>query len=218
MNHIIPKENVETLLDKKFLRMYDLHYAEGKHYFDASRRLPDDLLAVKSDEDFKKSLPDAVTCIVEVSLPGEEPKLLLTREHRYVVGRFLLSPPAGLVDAADAKTGNAILTTAKREIFEETGVTIDINDAYIVNPLLLSSPGMTDESNAFVYAKVNLPDLSCLTQEGAEGSELFDGFVLLTRDEARDILLSGTDPDGFWFSGATWIVLMCFVSELWNKR
>ena len=61
---VISKDNVETILDKKFIRVFDLQYAEGRHYFDATRRALDDIVAIKTEEDFKKMLPDAVSCIV----------------------------------------------------------------------------------------------------------------------------------------------------------
>ena len=56
----IKKENVETVLDKKFIRLYDLHYKEGAHYFDASRRSLDNLVASKSEDEFKTMLPAAL--------------------------------------------------------------------------------------------------------------------------------------------------------------
>ena len=34
----ITKDCVETVVDKKYLRVFDLKYEEGKHYFDATRR------------------------------------------------------------------------------------------------------------------------------------------------------------------------------------
>ena len=40
---------------------------------------------------------------------------------------------------------------------------------------------MTDESNAFLLAEITLDSLESLNQDGAEGSELFDGFELLDR-------------------------------------
>ena len=52
----ITKEQVETILDKKFIRVFDLQYKEGGHYFDATRRSIDDLAAIKTDEQFKWGL------------------------------------------------------------------------------------------------------------------------------------------------------------------
>ena len=59
---VIKKENVVSKFDGRFVRVYDLQYAPGKHYYDATRRDIDHLVAIKSDEEFKGMLPDAVIC------------------------------------------------------------------------------------------------------------------------------------------------------------
>ena len=147
----IKKEQVKPLFESRFIKVFDLQYEEGKHYFDATRRPLENLMAIKSDEEFKTALPDAVTCVVIVTLPGEEPKLLLDYEYRYPAGQFLLSPPAGLLDPEDAACAEPLLATAKREIEEETGLVLSATDKlFVINPLLFSTPGMTDESNALV--------------------------------------------------------------------
>ena len=226
----ITKDCVKTLLDAKFIKVYDLQYAEGKHYFDATRRNEDDLVAVKSDEEFKKMLPDAVTCAVILVGDNIAPKLLLSREFRYPTGRFLLSPPAGLMDPEDKEgyenglsADDALINTAKREIWEETGLKVSENDRiFVLNQLLFSTPGMTDESNGLVCAVINLEDLSDeeigqkLTSEGAVGSEVFDGFVLVDEDKAREIIEAGRDSYDNFFSVYTWCVLMYFVSGMWK--
>ena len=213
----IKKENVETIIDKKFIRLFDLKYEEGKHYFDATRRPIDEIVAIKDEDEFKKMLPDAVSCVVVVN-DGDEPKLLLSYEYRYPAGRFLLSVPAGLVDKADENADNPILETAKREIHEETGIVIDDTKdrIMVINPLLFSTPGMTDESNALVLAVLNDADLTALTQEGAEGQECFDGFVLLTKEEAKEVLKTGVDAKGHFYSVYTWAALMYFCNDMWK--
>ena len=217
MKPTIKKENVKPLFDSKFIKVFDLQYEEGKHYYDATRRSLDRIAAVKSDEEFRTMLPDAVTCVVILSINEEEPKLLLSKEYRYPAGQFLLSPPAGLLDPEDADTENPILTAAKREIKEETGLTITEKDSlFVINPLLFSSPGMTDESNALACAVVRLEDKSGLSQDGAVGSECFDGFELLSKEEAMEILKNGKDKDGVFYSVYTYCCLMYFVSDLWR--
>lgn len=212
----IKKENVKPLFESRFIKVFDLQYEEGKHYFDATRRSVDNLMAVKTDEEFKQALPDAVTCVVILNIQGEEPKLLLDYEYRYPAGQFLLSPPAGLLDPEDAACAEPLLATAKREIEEETGLVLGENDKlFTINPLLFSTPGMTDESNALVCAVVNLKDISALSQQGAVGSECFDGFELLTKEDARKLLSDGRDKDGIFYSIFTWAALMYFVSDLW---
>lgn len=217
MKPIIREENVKTLLDAKFIRVFDLQYAEGKHYFDATRRPLDKLVATKTDDEFKKMLPDAVGCVVILKIKDDEPKLLLAKEYRYPAGQFLLSPPAGLLDAEDETATDPVLSAARREIEEETGLTLSEKDSLtVINPLLFSSPGMTDESNALACAVIHLNDTSALTQQGAVGSELFEGFELLTAADAREILKNGRDREGLFYSVYTWAALMYFISDLWK--
>ena len=217
MKPIISKGNVKSLFESKFIKVFDLQYEEGKHYFNATRRPLEKLVATKSDEEFRTMLPDAVTCIVILKVKDESPKLLLTKEYRYPTGQFLLSPPAGLLDAEDETEENPILSAARREIKEETGLELQENDSlFIINPLLFSSPGMTDESNALVCAVINLDNLASLSQEGAVGTECFDGFNLLTIEEAREIFKDGKDENGIFYSVYTWASLMYFVSDLWR--
>ena len=214
----ITKECVELVTDKKFLRVFDLKHTEGKHYYDATRRSQDNLVATKTEKEFKSMLPDAVSCVVICNKTAEEPKLLLSYEYRYPTGRFLLSVPAGLLDPEDANAKEPILTTAIREIHEETGIVVDENkdELKVINPLLFSTPGMTDESNALVSVVLNDHDLSGLTQDGAEGQECFDGFSLITKDEAKKILKDGVDNRGHFYSVYTWAALMYFSLDMWK--
>ena len=232
MKKVITEDMVHPLLETRFIKVYDLEYEPGKHYYDATRREKEKLAAVRTDGEFRRMLPDAVSCCV-VLLPedGDESRarILLMQEYRYPTGQFLLSPPAGLIDPKDAAeydavSGNedartaVILNTAVREIREETGLSVTKKDrAELISPLLFSSPGMTDESNALVCTVVRADDLSCLSHAGAEGSELFDGFCLLTADEARKVLKEGRDADGKFYSVFTWIVLSYFVSGMWKE-
>ena len=212
----ITPDQAHSLLETPFLRVADLQYAQGRHYYVATRRPLDQLAAVRPEEEFLRLPPDAATCIVILRTPSQEPRLLLMREYRYPAGRFLLSPPAGLMDPEDLETDQPALTTALREIREETGISAAPSRLELVSPLLFSSPGMTDESNALVLAVYDLPDLSQLNQNGAVGSECFDGFRLLTRKEAAEVLRRGRDEEEHFYSIFTWAALTWFVSGLWE--
>lgn len=218
MKSEIKKENVEMVFDSPYVRVADLQYAPGRHYFDATRRRPEDLVAVMPDEAFRAMLPDGVSCIVVLDMPGEEPRLLLSREFRYPAGRFMLSVPAGLMDEKDKAAADPVLSTAVREIREETGLEAGEGDSLtVLNPVLFSSPGLTDETNALVCAVLHPDSLDGLSQEGAEGSEQFDGFALLTKEMAGKILRQGRDEEGNFYSMFTWAALMYFVMELWKE-
>ena len=214
----ITKDCVESVVDKKFLRVFDLKYAEGKHYFDATRRELDRLVAPMDEAEFKAMTPDAVSCVVIVELPGKEPQLLFSYEYRYPTGRFLLSVPAGLMDPEDLEKENPLIETAKREIYEETGIVVDENrdEIFVINKLLFSSPGMTDESNGLVCVKLHLDNLDMLDQTGAVGQEFFDDFELVSEEKARELIRAGIDDKGHYYSVYTWAALMYFISGLWK--
>ncbi len=204
---------IVSVYESKFVKVFDLQYAEGKHYLNATRRSEENLVAAKNIDEFKSMLPDAVSIAVILKVKGEPDKLLLSREYRYPAAQFLLSPPAGLIDSEDADGADPLIATAKRELAEETGIKATSADAFrVINPLLFSTPGMTDESNALVEAIIVRDEMPNLSQEGAVGSEKFDGFVLLTREEAKEVLTRGTDDRGIFYSVYTWAVLMHFVN------
>ena len=209
----INRERIETLWETKFLKCYDLQYAEGKHYYEASRREKDDLVVKRTDGEFRDMLPDAVTIAVVLHLPGDETRLLMSYEYRYPVGRYLLSPVAGLLDPGDRQGDDPLVSAAVREIREETGLTVKESDrVYVLNPCAFSTPGMTEESNAFLCAEITLDSLDDLNQDGAEGSELFDGFELLDRERAQRIFSTGRDDHGNFYSLAAWMVLGVFLT------
>ena len=213
MNREISKEKIETLYENRFLKCFDLQYAEGKHYYVASRRGKEDLVAGKADDEFRSMLPDAVTIAVVLHLPGNDTRLLMSYEYRYPVGQFLLSPVAGLLDPDDRTSENPLVNAAVREIREETGLTVKESDrVYVLNPCAFSTPGLTDESNAFLCAEITLDSLDELNQNGAEGSELFDGFELLDRERAQEIFRTGRDDHGNFYSLAAWMVLSIFLA------
>lgn len=209
----INKDNTVAEFESKFLNVYDFRYAEGRHYYNATRHKFDDQVVFKSDEEFLNMLPDAVTCVIVVKQKGEEPKLLLTYEFRYPTGQYLLCPTAGLMDPSDKEEKNPLFATAIREIKEETGIAVNEMNCKlsVINPLLFSTPGMTDESNAIVLAEIELEDLSVLSTDGAEDSEHFDGFELYSVSEAREIMKNGRDKNGRFYSVYTWIALVWFV-------
>ena len=215
MKEKISIENIESIFEDRYLNLYRMAYERNPHYLTASRRPKEKLVALRSDEEYRDLAPDAVTCLLIIETPGSEPRLYMERELRYPVGRYLLSPPAGLIDPDDAQSGeDPRIVAAKREIKEETGVEVkDSDEMFIISPLIFSTPGMTDESNALVGARVKLEDLSSLNTDGAEGTECFGDWALLTKEEAKELIRTGLDGDGLYFSVFTMVLLLYFVYE-----
>ena len=208
---------METIYESEYMNLYDLQYREGGHYYCASRRNKDRMVALTPDEECGTMQPDAVSCFVVLNIKGQPKKLLLNWEYRYPVGQYMLSVPAGLIDKGDWNNPNALVDTAIRELKEETGIEVEESDEIkVVSPCVFSTPGMTDESNALVKIVLNRDSLNGMSQEGAVGGELFDGFDLLTKAQAKKILEDGVDEHGIYYSVYTWAALTYFVADLWR--
>ena len=215
---VLKKENVTELLDKRFLRLFDLSYYPGRHYFVSTRHDKDGLVALKSCEELQNTKPDAVGCVVILKCDGKEPRLMLVREMRFATGQFLLGVPAGLIDPEDLSEEEPVFRSAIRELKEETGIEFGSTDEIkMVNPFLFSSPGMTDESNAMVQITLNRTEDPVLSQAGTVGGECIGGYVYYTKEEAKKLLRTGTDEAGIYYSVYTWIALMTFVSGMWES-
>lgn len=207
------KEQIKTIYDSRFMKLYDLQYEQNRHYYMASRRGKEELPALAASEQYKGMLPDAVSCFVVVRVKGQEPKLLLSWEYRYTAGQYLLSVPAGLIDKEDKENPDAIIKTAVRELREETGIKVTGSDEVkVVNPFVFSTPGMTDEGNALVYISLNRDELPQVIQTGAVGAEKFHGYKLLDKKEAKEYLKKGKDEHGIYYPLYTWAALMYFAA------
>ena len=211
----ITQNMVNSEFSSAYLNVFDYRYAEGKHYYNATRRKAEDLVATKDEQDFAELIPDAVSCIVIINTPGQEPRLLLTHEFRYPAGRPLLSVPAGLIDKDDLNNDSPVISAAIREIREETGIEFKEDDSItIVNPLLFSTPGLTDESNAIVCAHINLTDTSVINNCGIEGTERIGDYVLVNFQRACEYIDKGRDDHGIFYSVYTWIALNFYINEI----
>ena len=117
---------METIYESEYMNLYDLQYREGGHYYCASRRNKDRMVALTPDEECGTMQPDAVSCFVVLNIKGQSKKLLLNWEYRYPVGQYMLSVPAGLIDKGDWNNPNALVDTAIRELKEETGIELEV--------------------------------------------------------------------------------------------
>ena len=63
--------DVRKVLDTRFIKAYELSYENGVRYIDASRHDQADLAALKSDQEIRRMLPDAVSCVLINETPKE---------------------------------------------------------------------------------------------------------------------------------------------------
>lgn len=213
----IPTPLAYQMLDTPYIKVYDLAYADGTHYYDASRRDASCLRAIKGEKELSNLLPDAVSCCLVLALEEEEPRLVLFYEYRYPTGQYVLSIPSGLIDERDRARRNPLVAAMVREIHEETGIVFGASDSIrVINPLLFNSPGMTDESTALICAIIRSFASAPLSQAGANGTERFGGFELVTKEEALMLLREGRDRYGRPYPMVTWAALTYFVTDQWK--
>jgi 8-oxo-dGTP pyrophosphatase MutT (NUDIX family) len=110
-------------------------------------------------------------------------RVLLIRQYRHPVGRWLFEPPAGLLD----EPGEPEWQTAARELAEETGYSAA--DWAVLVDLFLSPGGSSEAIRIYLARELTLVPGGRPHTGEAEESHLPRVWVDL--DEARDLVLSG---------------------------
>lgn len=169
--------SIEKLTDCKYVNLYGLKATSIHHtpvsYYVASRAKSIEELKLKT----KKNTPDGV---IIYSIYGEKKdKVVLVRQYRYTLDDYIYEFPAGLVEP-----GEEYHEAAKREMYEETGLTLSplkVEGAF--EKPYFTTVGMTDESCATVYGYAS-GEISKDAQEDSEEIEI----VLADREEVKRIL------------------------------
>jgi ADP-ribose pyrophosphatase len=148
-------EFTKKITDHPYLNLFEIGYldtsGQKKIWRFASRKNPPKCASGNFDA------PDAV---VIVPFHAEKEKLVIIREFRVPLADYQYGFPAGLVDE-----GETVETSARRELMEETGLTVTrINR---ISPPVYSSSGMTDESVSMVYVECK----GEISSKGNTGSE-----------------------------------------------
>lgn len=131
--------SIQKMLDGKFIHRYDITYEAqdgSTKVYEMISRNP----KIHSHQELIGKNPDAVVIIMHDET-GE--KVLLNKEFRLATGVWVYNFPAGLIDFGETPD-----ESAKRELWEETGLTIQTIDDHI--PLSYSAIGFSNETNVCV--------------------------------------------------------------------
>ena len=164
--------SINKLLDCKFLKMYELDLRNNKNnpkkYFVASRRKEQELAC-------KTKIHNKADGVMIVPVT-EEDEFVILKQFRPAINDYIYEFPAGLVD-----DGEEIIESAKRELFEETGL-VAKSVEMILNPSY-TSVGMSDESVAVVKAIVS----GKVTTENAEDDEEIE-VLKIKKSDAKEFV------------------------------
>jgi ADP-ribose pyrophosphatase len=165
------------LAESKFLSLYDAEYenkkGNKKHWIIASRKNYETLKAQYTGEREEK-----IDAVIIAAFHKESNSLVLIRQFRIPLNDYVYELPAGLLDADETME-----TAVKRELKEETGLSlVDINYERSKRKVYISA-GMTDESVAMVYCTCE----GTLSKEYLEADEDIDA-ILVSQEEANEFL------------------------------
>ena len=182
-------KSADKLTNLKWLNMFDVDYVDqdGRHrsWQIASRSKAPKCITGQFN------MPDAV---VIVPFHTAENKVVIIKEYRVPLADYEYGFPAGLIDP-----GETIEQTARRELQEETGLTV--TRFLKISAPVYSSAGMTDESVAMVYVECNGQPSTA----GNTSSELIE-VQLVSRTQASRMCENPT----LKFDVKAWLVLVRF--------
>ena len=177
-------KNVNTLVETDFVSLYDVEYknkkGQEKHWMVSSRKSKEELEKI-----YLENKEDKVDAVVICALHKTQNKLVLINQYRVPINKYIYELPAGLVD-----NNEDIENSVRSELKEETGLDlISINKINSKDKLYLS-PGMTDESVAFVYCLCD----GEITDEYQEDDEDIKA-LLISKEDVKNILESEDSID-----------------------
>jgi ADP-ribose pyrophosphatase len=177
-------KNLAPLAESKFLSLYDAQYenknGKEKHWIIASRKNFETLKAQYSGEREEK-----IDAVIIAAFHKETKNLVIIKQFRIPLNDYVYELPAGLLDADES-----IETAVRRELKEETGLSLlSINYERSRRKVYISA-GMTDESVAMVYCTCE----GTLSNQYLEADEDIEAF-LITQEEAKEFLKNDIKMD-----------------------
>lgn len=189
-------KNINPLVESKFIGLFEIEYKnkldEDKVWMVASRKSIEQLKSI-----YLENKEDSADAVAIVGLHKSSKKLILIKQFRVPINGYIYELPAGLIDK-----GESIDTSVERELREETGLTLLEIQKNKSNDKVYLSPGMSDESIAFVYCICD----GNITDEFLEPDEDIEA-ILVSQEEAKEILQSNHKIDTKAF-----LILQMFVS------
>jgi len=185
----ILSETLRKLTNLRWLNLFEVEYehvsgTRGKWQF-VSRKA-DPVLGTMQIQ------PDAVFIVPILKTPHGQ-RLVVLKEFRIPLGDYEYSFPAGLQEP-----GEAIESTARRELAEETG--LELTRVLGTGPPVVSSAGLSDESAVITFVE-------CTGEPSTAGAEGTEEIEILVLDYEQ---LCSLRRSNVKFSAKAWLVFLMF--------
>ena len=162
---------IRKILEGRFITRYDVDYvtAEGRpKTYEMISRDPD----IRTLEGLRNHTPNAVVMIL-TDARGE--RILINREYRMAMARWIYNFPAGLIDPGETPE-----QSARRELWEETGLRLARIDDVLDNSY--SAVGFSNERNVSVFGVAE----GTFRKSTSDAEEIVPGWY--TKEEIRTLL------------------------------
>ena len=164
-------KSIRKVHEGKFITRYDVDYVteegRGKTYEMISRN-PN----IQTLEELQNKTPDSVILIL-TDENGE--RILVNREYRLAMARWVYNFPAGLIDPGETPE-----ESAKRELWEETGLTLTRIDDTLDNSY--GAVGFSNERNVCIFGTA----AGEFRKSSSDAEEIIPGWY--TKEEMRNLL------------------------------
>lgn len=165
-------KDIIPIHEGKFIKYYNFLLDDNRKYEVVSRR---DLTLEKVLQPDKLNSFDNADAVDIIVFSRDQEKILIIKEWRYPINDYVYAFPAGLREADED-----IIKTAKRELFEETG--LKIHTVFDILEPSYQSVGMTNEAVATVICSAEEE----ITNKNATKDEDITP-MWVTRSEARKL-------------------------------
>jgi len=124
-----------------------------------------------------------------INIKTRENRFLMIKQRRIGNGKVNLEFPAGMLD----RNINNIKETAKKEFFEETGLTIFKKDLFLLHDgPLYSSPGASDEGIFYYGCIITVSDKEFSSLEGRRTGSSLEGENIVVTLKTKNQIISET--------------------------
>ena len=177
-------KKLTPLTETKFLSLYDAEYENRKgaekHWIIASRKNFDTL-----KEQFFNKKEEKIDAVIINAIHKTTNSLVLIKQFRIPLNDYVYELPAGLLDADEG-----IEEAVRRELMEETGLSLVEIDNDKTIPKVYISAGMTDESVAMVYCSCE----GSISNSFLEDDEDIEA-ILVSKENAKELLKQNIKMD-----------------------